>query len=78
MFVFVGQAYFSFLLHNNNQAREGEGGGARWRGEVNSSLVRRTQNFVRSEIAELVPILSLVNCHLTCFEDLLFLVYFVI
>ena len=73
MFVFVGQAYFSFLLHNDMQAREDEGGGARWRGELNCSLVRRTQNFVRSEIAELVPILSLVNSHLTCFENLHFL-----
>jgi hypothetical protein len=62
------------FLISPSQRYAGKGrrrGGARWRDEVNS-LVRRTQNFVRSEIAELVPILSLVNSHLTCFEDLHF------
>jgi hypothetical protein len=46
MFVFVGQAYFSFLLHNDMQAREDEGGerGGGAKSTARSSVGRKTSS----------------------------------
>jgi len=48
MFVFVGQAYFPFLLHNDMQAREDEGGGC--------EVAGRAQLLARPSDAKLRPV----------------------